>query len=125
MRGIETIGGQFSVCKVEDYSGIDLSQPYLFLGKTDRENSLVCLTDFVPENTLEQEDGWKGFCIAGQLDFSLIGILAQLTKLLAECQIGVFVVSTFDTDYVFVKEEDYERALAAMKDAGYSIEVSK
>lgn len=70
----------------------------------------------MPEKTLEREDGWKGFRIAGQMDFSLIGILAQITDILARHEIGVFVVSTFDTDYVFVKEENYERALDTLRD---------
>lgn len=121
MYRIETLEGRFSVCKVEDYSGIDLNQPYLFSGKTDMENSLVCLTECVPKKTLEREDGWRGFRIAGQLDFSLIGVLAHITKILAEYEIGVFVISTFDTDYVFVKEENQERALNALRHAGYSI----
>lgn len=117
---IEALEGTFSVCKTEDYSGIDLNQEYLFIGKSEREHSVVCLTEHVPEQTLEREDGWRGFRIAGQLDFSLIGILAHITKVLAEHRIGVFVVSTFDTDYVFVKEAHYERALNVLGDAGYT-----
>lgn len=60
-----------SVCKVKDYSGVDLTKPFCFTGTTDEENSLVCPEALVPGNTIERDDGWKGFRIIGQLDFLL------------------------------------------------------
>ena len=111
---IKCIPGDFSVCKVTDYSNVNLEQVFCFLGKTDQENSLVCPTDQVPTNTIEREDGWKAFRIEGVLDFALIGILARLSGLLAEHQIGIFVISTFNTDYILVKKENYEKAIAVM-----------
>ena len=62
----------FSVCKVKDISAVDFSQEYCFIGKTDEELSVVCLTNRAPEETLERDDGWKAFRIQGVLDFSLI-----------------------------------------------------
>ena len=118
---LETIETAFSVCKVADYSGIDLMQPFVFTGSTDAEKSLVCPTALVPENTLEREDGWKGFRVRGVLDFSLIGILAGITDVLAEAEIGVFVVSTYNTDYVFTRETHFEKAMLALEAAGYMI----
>ena len=64
----------FSVCKVADLSAIKLSADFFFVGRTDEELSLVCRTEDVPENTVERDDGWRGFRIEGVLDFSLIGI---------------------------------------------------
>lgn len=113
---------EFSVCKVRDYSQVNLDSEYTFTGKTDEENSLVCITEQVPENVTERDDGWRAFRIQGVLDFSLIGILAGISKVLAERKIGLFVVSTYNTDYVMVKKENYKRALAALTDAGYEIE---
>ena len=110
-----------TVCKVKTVSDIDLSKDFYFIGKTDEEISLVCKTDDLPENTLEHEDGWRGFRIQGVLDFSLIGILAKLSGILAEHKIGIFAVSTFNTDYILVKDTDFERALTALKDAGYTV----
>lgn len=55
------------------------------------------------------------------LIFSLIGILSKVTTLLAENQIGIFAVSTYNTDYVLVKEENFDRALEALNEAGYEI----
>ena len=78
--------------------------------KTDEEKSLVCLTEDVPDNTIEREDGWKAFRIEGILDFSLIGILSQISALLAENEIGIFAISTYNTDYILVKEKNYLKA---------------
>lgn len=118
---IKRITEDFTVCKVTDFSQVHLDTEYCFIGKTDEENSVVCRTEDVPENTIEREDGWKAFRIGGVLDFSLIGILAKISALLAEENIGIFVVSTFNTDYIFVKEENEMRALSKLSQAGYSI----
>ena len=109
----------FSVCKVASYEGVDLDTPFVFTGATDREKSLVCPTDRVPVATLAREDGWRAFRIEGQLDFSLVGILARISSVLAAEKIGIFAVSTFDTDYILVKAENLERALVALARAGY------
>jgi len=111
----------FSVCKVEDYSRLDLGQPFVFTGSTDEEKSLVCPTAIVPQNILERDDGWKALRINGILDFSLIGILARISGILAENRIGIFAVSTFNTDYVFVKKSDFGKSVKALEDAGFSI----
>lgn len=111
----------FSVCKVLDFSQVDLSNPYCFISKTDEENSVVCITEKVPDNTIERDDGWKAFRIEGTLDFFLIGILAKISVILAENAIGIFAISTYNTDYILIKEENYERALEVLSDAGYEI----
>lgn len=110
-----------TVCKISDPAEIDLAADYYFVGKTDEELSLVCKTEDTPENTAERDDGWRGFRIEGVLDFSLIGILSKLSTILAEKQIGIFAVSTFNTDYILVKAENYVRAMAALSDAGYEV----
>ena len=111
----------FSVCKVEDYSRLDLGQPFVFTGSTDEEKSLVCPTAIVPQNTVERDDGWKALRIMGILDFSLIGILSRISGILAENRIGIFAVSTFNTDYVFVKKNDFDKSIKALEDAGFSL----
>lgn len=111
----------FTVCKVPDYSQTNLESDFCFIGKTDEENSLVCLTFETPTNTTVREDGWKAFRIEGVLDFSLIGILAKISTILAEHKIGIFVVSTFNTNYVLTKAENYSNALVALREADYTI----
>ena len=111
----------FTVCKVETIEDIDMTADYFFIGKTDEEISLVCKADDTPKKTTERDDGWKGFRIQGVLDFSLIGILSKLSGILAENNIGIFAVSTFNTDYILVKAENYEKALSVLSAEGYTI----
>lgn len=118
---LEIMAGDFSACKVVDYSGIDIDQPFVFVGRTDEEKSLVCPTAVVPEDTLCREDGWRAFRICGELEFSLIGILSRITGVLASCGIGVFAISTYNTDYVLTKANQFERAIEALKATGYCV----
>lgn len=111
----------FSVCKVEDYSMVNLNSAYCFIGKTNEENSLVCLHEEVPTNTIAREDHWKAFRIQGILNFSLIGILSELSTLLAKNSIGIFAISTFNTDYILMKEEQFFNAINILAKAGYEI----
>ena len=112
---------KLTVCKVADIKDVDTDKDFCFIGKTDEEISLVCKTDDVPQNTIERDDGWRGFRIQGVLDFSLIGILSKLSAILAENNIGIFAVSTFNTDYILVKAENFEKALKVLSDAGYDV----
>ena len=116
---IKIIENDFSVCKVADYSFVDLEKEYCFIGKTDEESSLVCITKAVPPNTIERDDGWKAFRIQGVLDFSLIGVLSQISTLLAENKIGIFAISTFNTDYILTKQDNYDKAIDVLIKAGY------
>ena len=118
---IQIINEEFSVCKVADYGGIDLSEPFVFTGSTDEEKSLICPVRLLPDNTLDREDGWRAFRIEGQLDFSLVGILADLSRILAEGKVGIFAISTFNTDYILTRSEDFDRAVRLLTQAGYSV----
>lgn len=110
-----------TVCKVGSLADVDMTADFFFLGKTEEELSLVCRTEDVPAVTVAREDGWKGFRIEGTLDFSLIGILSKLTGILAAHGIGLFAVSTFNTDYILVKAENFEKALTALSAEGYAV----
>lgn len=118
---IQKIDYDFSVCRAADEFRLPPDAKFCFTGRTDEENSLVCPTELVPEHTLAREDGWKAFRIRGVLDFSLIGILARIASLLAENGISIFAVSTYNTDYVLVKKENYEKALELLSQAGWSV----
>lgn len=118
---LHILNEDFTVCKVTDYSKVDFSRPFCFVGKTDEENSLVCETEYVPDNTTEREDGWKAFRIVGTLDFALVGILSKISAILAKKNIGIFAISTYNTDYVLTKEKDYDDALEALSQSGYEI----
>ena len=118
---LKRIDHNLTVCKVPASSDINLDADFYFIGKTDEELSLVCKTEDTPQSTIERDDGWRGFRIQGVLDFSLIGILSKLSGILAEHKIGIFAVSTYNTDYILVKEENYERALTVLASEGYII----
>lgn len=118
---LKKIKYNFSVCKVEDLSAVDLNSEFCFVGKTDEENSLVCPTEDVPRRVLQREDGWNAFRIQGVLDFSLVGILSQIAAILAAHKISIFAISTYNTDYVLTKSGDYEKALNLLQKAGYQV----
>ncbi len=112
---------ELTVCKVNSANDIDMDKDFYFVGKTDEEISLVCKTEDTPENTVERDDGWRGFRIQGVLDFSLIGILSKISGILADSKIGIFAVSTYNTDYILVKEENFEKALDVLAAEGYTV----
>lgn len=106
---------------MSDYSLVNLNAEYSFIGKTDEEKSLVCFTSDVPSNVIQRDDGWKGFYIQGILDFSLVGILSKIAEILAKNSISIFAISTYNTDYIFIKKENYQKALDILEHSGYQI----
>ena len=75
-----------------------------------------------PEQTIAREDGWRGIRIVGKLDFSLVGILSNISGILAKEQIGIFAISTYDTDYILLKGEQLEQAVKALCAHGYTVQ---
>lgn len=118
---LKKINFPLTVCKVGAMDKVDTKADFFFLAKTDEELSLVCKTEDTPTQTTAREDGWRAFRIEGTLDFSLIGILSKLTAILAEHKIGLFAVSTYNTDYILVKEENFANAMTVLQEAGYAI----
>lgn len=116
---IKKLEYDFSVCKVKDYSLVDFNKEFTFIGKTDEESSLVCLTKNVPTNVKERDDGWKAFRIRGILDFSMVGVLSAISGILAENKIGIFAISTFNTDYILTKSVNFQKAVGVLTAAGY------
>ena len=119
MIELEWIDEPMSVCRVVDFSGVDRDGEYVFTARTRDEYSLVCPTRHVPDNAEKREDGWRMFRVRGALEFSLVGILAGISGVLAQAQIPLFVLSTYDTDYVLVREEYRECAEKTLAQAGY------
>lgn len=118
---LKKLDPKLTVCKVKELDTELLNDEFCFVGKTDEELSLVCITDHAPDNCIEREDGWRAFRIEGVLDFSLIGIMAPITEILAKNKIGIFAVSTFNTDYFLVKEENFYLAMQVLSDSGYNV----
>ena len=95
--------------------------PFASVSRTADELSVVCRRDAVPEG-VRCETGWRCLRVAGTLDFMLVGVLASLVGPLAGAGVSVFAASTFDTDYLLVKEEKLDTAVEALRRAGHSVE---
>jgi hypothetical protein len=116
------LDGTFAVCRlaadapVPDWAA---GGPLVSATRTGDELSVVCREEAVPEG-VRCESGWQCLRVAGTLGLSLVGVLASLLDPLAEAGISVFVVSTFDTDYLLVKQADFPRAVDVLLRAGYT-----
>lgn len=116
---LEVLETELAICKLKNLKNIDTNEEFYFLSKTDEEISLVCPASSAPADAIEKSVGWRAFRICGTLDFSLVGILSKITGILATEGIGIFAVSTFNTDYVLVKEQHLKRAIESLTDNDY------
>jgi hypothetical protein len=113
----------YGVCRLKpDESVPDWASAGAFytVSKTFDELSIICQASLIPQG-IQVELGWRVMKVEGPLDFDLIGILATLSGSLADRGVSIFAVSTFDTDYLLVKEKDYKNAVEALRDAGHTI----
>jgi len=118
---IKILEPEFAICQINDLKTVNYDDEFLFLSKTDDEISLVCIANAVPIDACKCDLGWSAFRIDAVLDFSLVGILASITSLLAANQIAVFAISTYNTDYVLVKSENIKNAINILKANGYDV----
>ena len=120
---MRTIDGRFAVTRlpvempVPEWASLG---PFSSVTRTAGELSIVCSEENVPLD-VTSERGFKCLCVAGPLEFSLVGVLASMLEPLADAGIAVFVVSTFDTDYLMVKECDFEACAQALIRAGHRV----
>jgi hypothetical protein len=119
--------GTFAVCRLgvgDPPPAWAFAGPFAALTRTAEEISVVCPDDAVPEGT-RCERGWRCLRVAGTLNLALLGVLASLLVPLAEAGVGVFAVSTFDTDYLLVRAADLGRAAEALRAAGHSVQLAQ
>jgi hypothetical protein len=95
--------------------------PFVSMTRTPDEVSIVCREEDVPVG-VNSERGWRCLRVAGPLAFSAVGILASLIEPMARAGIPVFVVSTFDTDYLLIKAGDFDRAVEELRQAGHTVD---
>jgi len=119
---LEVSSGEYSVCQLDADAEVPgwVSGTVTSVTRTPSELSIVCLQEFVPDH-VRCETGWRCLRIRGPLEFSLVGVIASLTGLLAAADLGVFVISTFDTDYLLVKQDDLNTAVTSLRTAGHSV----
>ena len=114
------LDGNFTISQVSDYGKIHaeiFKSEFFSITKTGEEISVItnCTTKF-PD--IKSSDGWKAFRVEGILDFSLVGIINEITRPLKENKITVNVISTYNTDYIFVKEESFRKAIDVLRLSG-------
>lgn len=117
---LEILADTYAVCKLKDIKDIDLTGEFMALTVTAHEISLVCPVRRAPDGCIS-EGGWRAMRIAGTLDFSLVGILAKIAGIVADAGISIFAISTYDTDYILVKESAVQHAATALEAAGYDV----
>lgn len=120
---LSTLPGRFGVCRFaadEPIPAWATTGSFCSITRTQDELSIVSPEDVVPAG-VRGDMGWRCLRVAGPIDFTTIGVLASLVAPLAREGISVFAVSTFDTDYLLVKEETLAAACAALREAGHTI----
>lgn len=119
---IKIIDKILSISKVKYIKSLDFNQEFLFISKTDNEISIVHDKDYKLEEVIEESNYWRSFRVDDVLDFNLIGIIKKISTLLANNNIPIFVVSTYDTDYIMVMEENFNKTIKLLKENNYEID---
>ena len=120
---LHTMRGRYAIARL-DASATVPSWPrgdLVSVTRTPDELSIVCSEDAVPQD-VRAERGWRCLAVEGPIPFEMTGVAASLTNALAEARISVFVLSTFDTDYVLVKDDTFGRACDALRAAGHEVD---
>lgn len=121
---LQRLEGTLAVCRLAPKAPVPAwafsSGPLCSVTRTREELSVVCLEACVPIG-VRCERGWLALKVEGPLDFGLTGILDALTDPLARAGVSIFAVSTFDTDYLMIREAQLEEAEAALRAAGHSL----
>lgn len=121
---LQILPQEFSICRLtvgsELPNWVSQSGKFVSMTCTQDEISIVAESSVVPSD-IKCTQQWRALQVCGQLDFALVGILAGLTTVLAQNQISVFAISTYDTDYLFVKAEKMVSAAKSLQDAGYHV----
>jgi hypothetical protein len=119
---LEVLPGNYVICRIEPSESIPewARGDFVSVTRTRDELSIVFPDRNVPDD-VQSERGWRCLRVAGKLDFLLVGVIATITSILADADISTFVVSTFETDYLLVRELDLDGATAALLEAGHSV----
>jgi uncharacterized protein len=123
MPGLILLEERLAVCRLEPDAPVPAwaRGGFVSVTRTPEELSIVCAESALPEDAPRAELGWRVLQVAGPLDFELTGILSSISQPLAEADVPLFALSTYDTDYVLVREPDLERAVEALEGAGHTV----
>jgi len=115
---------KFAICQLSPKDSIpDLSKlgDFWSITKTEEEISIIIPENLIPNGNCKTEKGWRAIKIIGPLYFSLTGIIASLSTVLAKAGISIFAVSTYNTDYLLVKEKNLEQSKEVLEKNGHKI----
>jgi len=125
---LEWLPEQLAICRLQPEEPVPawaLAAPFTSITRTDLELSIVVPVDALPPTDarrgLHIESPWRALRIAGTLPFTLTGVIASLTRPLADASIPVFVISTFDTDYILINPASMPAAARALTAAGHAV----
>jgi hypothetical protein len=122
--GLKVLGERLSICRLgaeEEDPAWATRGPFFSVTRTRDELSVVCPEEVVPES-ISRERGWRALRLEGTFDLSMVGILASVASPLAEAGASIFAVSTFDTDYVLVREEQLDLAVDTLRASGHRVD---
>ena len=120
---LERVAGTYAVCRLDSSEPVPPwanSGAFISITRTPQELSVVVEEGRLPPG-VRTEGGFAALRVAGSIDFSLTGVLSTLTVPLAEAGVSLFAISTYDTDYLFVRRYDLETAIAALRSAGHEV----
>ncbi len=120
---LELLEGELSIHRLDPDAEIPpppRGEPLYCVSITTEEMTIICPSSVEVESQ-RTEHNWRAFRIVGPLDFSLTGILARLSRVLAEAEVSIFALSTFDTDIVMVRQDDLAAAKEALSEGGYRV----
>jgi hypothetical protein len=121
---LRTLSDIFAILRLDPDDAVPdwvYDSPFWSVTRSDSELSIVCSEEDLPDET-RAERGWCALELIGPLDFTLTGVVASLVSPLADDEVPIFVLSTFETDYLLVREADFPRAVASLRAAGHSID---
>ena len=120
---LDLMPGAYAICRLGAVAPLPSwagGGAFSSITRTPHELSIVCASEHVPPEVPAQR-AYRCLVVRGPLDFSLVGIVAALSAALAAASISIFVVSTHDTDYLFVRDDDLARAVTVLRDAGHTV----
>lgn len=122
---LEVLPGNYAIHRLPPNSSIPAwalnATGFSSITRTNDELSIVCQTPNTDLENVQQDAGWAGLKLIGPFAFDLTGILSSVLNPLRNAEIGIFAISTFDTDYVLVKLENLERCILALESVGHTI----
>ncbi|NCC26355.1 MAG: ACT domain-containing protein [Deltaproteobacteria bacterium] len=123
--GVRVLPGRYTVCRLGEGERPDMApadgQAFVSVSWGSGETSVICPEGMVPDGSLVEE-GWRCLMVEGPLSFNMVGVLRNLSQALAGAGISLLAQSTFDTDYILVREADLDSSVEALVNAGFDVQ---